>query len=132
MPDNRTAVEQADEIYRRSDRLNPERRARSIELLASHGLWSMPQISRISGAGMHEVRRVVDKSDRTGGRFHPDTLTLILEEFRIRDLGQTNDFLTLRIVSEGTSIGMLARLLDVEIHSIRSQIRRATKAQERT
>lgn len=127
MPDNRTAVKQADEIYRRNDR-DPVRRAASIALLASHGVWSMPQICAIAGATMYEVRRLVQKHDQTGGRFHPDTLTLILEEFRIRDLGQTNDLLTAKIVNDGTSIIMLARLLDVKVSEIRTQVRRAGRA----
>lgn len=127
MPDNRKAVQQADEIFRRNDR-DPVRRAASVALLASHGVWSMPQICAISGATMYEVRRLVQKRDQTGGRFHPNTLTLVLEEFRIRDLGQTNDRLTAKIVADGTSIVMLARLLDVKVSEIRTQVRRAERS----
>ncbi|KZE41417.1 hypothetical protein AVW09_02175 [Microbacterium sp. T32] len=117
-------MKQADEIYHRADRLDPARRARAVELLGTHGLWSLAQISAISGARMHEVRRVVVKKDSTGGRFNPGTLPWILEDFALRDRGETNDVLTARIVNAGTSELMLARLLDVSVASIRSQVRR--------
>lgn len=124
MAEHYEAVKQADEIYRRSDKFDADRRARAIALLGSHGLWSLAQISAISGAGMHEVRRAVTKKDSTGGRFNPATLTWILEEFDLRGRQDTNDLLTTKIVDEGTSVVMLARILGVSIPSIRSQVRR--------
>lgn len=118
------AAKEADEIYRRVDRLQPDRRARAVEILGSHGLWSLAQISAISGAGMHEVRRLVTKKDSTGGRFNPETLTWILEDLALRDRNETNDVLTTRIVDAGTSELMLARIFDVPVASVRSQVRR--------
>ena len=124
MSDNYEAVRQAADIHGRSAAFDDSARVDAITILHGHGLWSLTQIAAISAAKMSHVTRAVSKSDRTGGRLNPDSLTLIVEEFELRSLGQTNDALTARIHEQGTSLLVLSRLLAVNVGSLRTQVAR--------
>ncbi|MDF2990246.1 MAG: hypothetical protein K0S37_760 [Microbacterium sp.] len=127
--DNLEAVKQALNIYRHADKLDPAWRLNAVTTLGKHGLWSLTQIVAISGVPMHDVRRTISKSDHTGGRFNPDTLSLLVEEFELRSSGGLNDALTARIIQEGTSLGMTAKLLGVTPGTIRTQLERSARNQ---
>lgn len=101
-----------------------EWRQAAIRRLARHGMWSLAHIQAITGVGMKEVRRTVTKSDHTGGRFNPATLSLIVEEFDMRQGGGVNDALTTAIVDMGTSPLLLSRILGVSVGRIRAQLAR--------
>ena len=126
--DNWVAVKRAADIYRFAGNIDPAWRLDAVKALSSHGLWSLAHIVAITGVSMHDVRRTVSKSDHSGGRFNPTTLQLILEEFELAQVGQDNPMLTAQIVREGTSVGMLAKLLDQPITRVRTRaLRGATE-----
>lgn len=127
--ERREIVSEALEIYT-ADGHGPEWRQAAIRRLARRGVWSLAHVSAISGVGMHEVRRTVTKTDHTGGRFNPATLSLIAEELALRDGGEVNDALTATIVSMGTSPLLLSRLLGVSVGKIRAQVARDQRSQE--
>lgn len=106
----RKEVKQAHAIYRRREALKSDGMAEAIATLAAHGLWSRRQIMAITGAGEYRVRLAVGKVDRTGGRFNPDTLDLLLELFEIQDQNEQNPHLIALIIDMGTSARMLSRL----------------------
>lgn len=118
------AVKTAAAIYQFSDVRDQRWCEESVLTLGAHGIWSLTHISAITGVSMSRVRSLISKTDRTGGRLNPASFQLILEEFSVRSTGETNDKLTARIIAEGTSAGMLARLLDVPVGKVRSQLAR--------
>lgn len=127
--DNWTAVKEAASIYRHAGNVSPAWRLEAVETLASHKLWSLTQIVAISGVPMHDVRRIASKKSHTGGRFNPATLQLILELFDLTSLERTNDNLVARIVQEGTSVGMLARIIGAPVGRFRNQLERVARGQ---
>ncbi|GAB2699354.1 hypothetical protein BKA24_001790 [Microbacterium marinum] len=127
---NWEATKRAAAIYHYAGRHDLAWRERAVRELAAQNLWSLTNIVAISGVKMHEVRQIVTKTDRTGGRFNAATLDLILEEFELRAVGKLNDVLTARIVELGTSAGTLAKILGVTVATVKTQLRRATLARE--
>jgi hypothetical protein len=127
MADNRKAVRDALDIYRRNAGFDEFQRDEAVKLLIEHGVWSITHITQIAGVSRHYARQRFDKSDHTGGRFNPDTLELILEEFALKDARETNPRLTAHIVQQGTSSGFLARLLGQPWSSVKWRVRRANE-----
>lgn len=111
MADNRKAVREAWQIYQRREGFDAHKKDEAVRLLAGHGIWSLAHIAAIVGVSRDFVRTRYDKSDHTGGRFNPETLDLILEEFELKDRNESNEFLTARIIELGTSSGLLAKLI---------------------
>ncbi len=119
MTDSRKEVRQALDIYKRRETFDTEQLERAVKLLASHNLWSMAQVSAISGATKPVVYRLMTKEDHTGGRFNPETLDLILEEIELKDRNETNRALTAKILSMGTSSYMLGKLIGQPVASVK-------------
>lgn len=120
-------LEQAWNIYRRRGAFDDAGFEEAVKVLQSHGFWSLRAMEKILDVPYSKLRAVVEKPERTGGRFNPETLELMLEESRLADRGDSNPELTLRITQMGTSWSFLGRVLDQTDSKV---LRRLRKAQE--
>lgn len=123
MTSNRKAVREAYELYRRRDAFTEMDRGNAVMLLAGQGIWSKAQIANITGATSTYVKKNVEKTDHTGGRFNPDTFDLILELVDINQAGERNPRLVAAIVDAGTSVRMLSRLSGRTESSLKFEIK---------
>ena len=119
MTDKRHELREAQSIYSRRGSFDPEMAERAIRALAGHGFWSKNHITALTGAKRALVQRLVDKTERTGGRFNPDTLDLILEAITLKDRNEWNPYLIRTITEAGTSVYFLALLLDVPASTLK-------------
>lgn len=124
---NRKAVLKAADIYKRRGFFTPTETAAAVGVLAAQGLWSKAQIVALSGATSTFVKKNVEKTDHTGGKFNPDSLDLILEMFDLMQAGEKNPKLTAAIVDAGTSVRMLSRLTGRPEPSIKYEIGKANE-----
>lgn len=122
--DNETIVKEAEEIYRHRATFDGEQIDRAVEVLAGHEIWSMTQMAKILGVNIREIISRTSKTDKTGGRFNPETLELALEELTIAKLGDSNPLLTARIWDMGTSPSFLAKLLGQPVSSVQWRAQR--------
>lgn len=116
--DNEKIVKEAAEIYRKRATFDGEQLDRAVEVLSGHGIWSMTQMAKILGVNIREILARTSKTDKSGGRFNPDTLDLALEELAIAKLGDSNPLLTARIWDMGTSPSFLAKLLGQPVSTV--------------
>lgn len=123
MTSNRRHVREAYDLYRRREAFTETDRGNAVQILAAQGIWSKAQITTITGATSAYVKKNVDKTDHTGGRFNPDTFDLILELFDINQAGDRNPRLTATIVEAGTSVRMLSRLTGRTESSLKFEIK---------
>lgn len=123
--DKRDEVKAALEIYRRREVFDREMQERAIKTLVDHGCWSGRQIVKITGAPDALVRMFTTKTDRTGGRFNPDTLELIQEAIVLRDSNDWNPYLIRAIHERGTSLKVLALLLGASVSTVKWQADKA-------
>ena len=118
MTDHRTAVQEANAIYRRRSTLNtPEKRDEAIKVLAGHEVWSNANIHDITGASIWFIHLLAPKSAKTGGKINPETLEDIAEIIRQKDRGELDRSLFERVVDRGTSVYVLSRLSGYSITS---------------
>ncbi|MDF2506284.1 MAG: hypothetical protein K0Q52_143 [Microbacterium sp.] len=128
MADNQRAIREALDIYRRSAGFDEFQKAEAVRLLAEHGIWSLSHISALARVSRFYARQRVEKTDHTGGRFNPETLEWILEEFLLKQQNETNPKLTALIVEMGTSSGFLARILEQPWSSVKWRVNKAKEA----
>lgn len=117
-------LQQAWDIYRRAGAYNDAQLDEATKVLEGHGLWSLRSMAKITGASYNQIQGRVVKSERTGGRFEPRTLELILEESRLADRGESNPKLTSEIIAGGTSLTFLAKLLGQTPKKIETRLKR--------
>ncbi len=108
----------AAEIYRMSGLYSDEQLPDIVKTLDGQGLWSISQVAKIIGASPTKVRRYMTKTSKTGGRFDPATLPLILEEIELAKTGESNPVLTAEIWRRGTSPGFLALLIEQPVATV--------------
>lgn len=116
--DNEKIVKEAAEVYRKRATFDGEQLDRAVQVLSGHGIWSMTQMAKILGVNIREILARTSKTDKSGGRFNPDTLDLALEELAIAKLGDSNPLLTARIWDMGTSPSFLAKLLGQPVSTV--------------
>lgn len=123
------SLEVAFGFYQRRDSLTQKERRDAGVILGKHGCWSKAQIANILDVRIRTVQNwAIDKSDRTGGRFDPATLRMLIELADQARVGMADPELTREIARYGTSPVMIARLTgDTEI-DVRRRIRQATAA----
>lgn len=122
MIDHRKELKEALQIHRKRKTFDAQQREEAVGILAQHGIWSMVQIGAISNAPASLVYAVAGKTDRTGGRFNPDTLELLLEEIALKDSSEVNVLLTSRIAEMGTSSYMIAKLTGIHPATVKYRI----------
>jgi hypothetical protein len=92
--------------------------------LGQAGMFSNRHIAAITGLSVDLVCDIVKKSDKTGGRFNPESLPLIFDLWLEYVDGGTNPQLISTIVNSGTSVGFLARLTDIPATSLSRWLKR--------
>lgn len=91
---------------------------RAVDLAAS-GFLSKRAIIDITGLPDGRVHRLIEKSERTGGRLNPETLSLIFDVAKTEQDGGPRDHRMLRtICSQGTSANILARFTGISRRTI--------------
>lgn len=124
------ALRLAEKIHRTAG-LHPDAQVPDlVAKLAEQGLWSMQQIAKIVGVDIQRVRRHMSKPTRTGGRFNPATLPLIIEELELAKTGESNPLLTAEIWNRGTSPGFLATLLGQPVSTVQWRAARGREMKE--
>lgn len=129
MTDYRKELREALQIYRKRDTFDSQQLEEAVSILTRHGIWSMVQIRSITGASTALVYATAGKTDRTGGRFNPDTLELLIEEIALKDSAEVNVRLTHRIAEMGTSTYMIAKLVGTPVATVKY---RAARGKELT
>lgn len=101
---------------RTDDRTDEQRRdVAEVDALAlgQAGMFSNNQIAAITGLSLKRVCALNPKTDKSGGRFNPQTLPLLLElwvEYEDGGMGRQLGQLVKTIVDSGTSVGTASRL----------------------
>lgn len=113
------ALQQAALIHRQAPTASLEERERNVVLLDGPGIWSQAQIVAITHASRWQVHRLSKKSNRRGGKFNPESLPLLIEIRRHKDKGQLDRTLFARVVAQGTSPDMIARLTGYSSTSVK-------------
>jgi hypothetical protein len=108
-----------------SARLDKDNLFRIVEDLGEYGVFSARQISALTHKKIsHQTAaRLCAKTDRTGGRLNIETLEDVRECFYSRIKGKTNYDLVRKVVSSGTSQGMLAKLSGINQARISKNVR---------
>ena len=116
-------VIEAYNFYSRRDTLSTAERKQAALRLAEHGLWSKRHIAMISGLDISTVAGLVQKSDRTGGRFSPGSLDLLVELCEKTDKHENDAELERKIIDEGTGYGMLEKITGLPHQHIRKRVK---------
>lgn len=92
--------------------------------IAEYGLFSNRQIALIiDGAVSYAtISRILDKTDKTGGKLNPKSLEDISEILFSKARGRTNYKLIKKVLTEGTSQGMISRLTGVPQSAISKKV----------
>lgn len=95
-----------------SARLEKDNLFRIVEDIGEYGVFSARQISAMTDNRLsHQtVARLCAKTDRTGGRLNIEALNDIRECFYGRVRGRVDYDLVRKVITSGTSQGMLAKL----------------------
>jgi hypothetical protein len=101
-----------------------------VGTLEAHELWSMRHVAGIIGVDLSQVVKRMTKTSRSGGRFNPATLPLILEEIELAKTKEQNPLLTAEIWSRGTSPGFLARLIGQPVSTVQWRAARGREEKE--
>jgi hypothetical protein len=123
--DRRREVRAAKDIYERRHTFDAEMTERAVRLLAEHKdadgrpLWSMAQVALFTGAKPTLVRRVMSKTDHSGGRINPASLDLLLEMIALNDRNERNTALVAKIIDDGTSSYMVAKLVGRPVATVK-------------
>lgn len=127
MTDRRHEVREAHGIYLRRGQMSPSERESAILILDGHGIWSNAQIAAIAGSTPWFIAPITGKTDRTGGRLNPATLSMIREAIALKDKAQTDRELLAQIVDGGTSPYVLADLVGMSVSTVKRQVAAARK-----
>lgn len=125
---NHEALRQAAGAYATRNMMTKQQRYDTIVALGEWGLFSIRQIASIMGAAASTVSDLTPKSDRTGGRFHPDALPHLLEIVHREARGEPGDDVVAEALTAGTgtSVYMAAKLSGVSPQKLKTRYKRAT------
>jgi hypothetical protein len=113
------ALEHALNVYSQLDSMSHDRRCEAAIALSGYGLFSRNHIEAITGLTEHYVKRLIEKPEKTGGRFNAGYLSLMYDfvlEYEEQDI--INSSLLKNILDNGTSQGFLAKLSGIPQQSI--------------
>jgi len=81
--------------------------------LAEHNIFSARNISQITGLATTTVLRLAPKSEKTGGRFNPESLPHLVRLMHLRANGEVDVREAKAAVDKGTSTTFAARLTGI-------------------
>ena len=105
-------IAKAIELRETADTITREVLYETIGDVGRHGMFSFRQIANITGnlASHSTVSRLVDKSQKTGGRFNPKHLEDMRDLIFQNSVNRVDWDKIRKVVSEGTSIDMVVKL----------------------
>lgn len=121
-----TALQEALYTYEHRDTLDKQALTDAAISLGEWGLFSCASIVKITGLPRQRVQALLQKSDKTGGRFDPEDLPHLIDLSIANTRGEMNVFAAKR-ATRGTSTYFAARLTGVP----RSTLLRWTEIAER-
>ncbi|WP_217182678.1 hypothetical protein [Streptomyces sp. AC495_CC817] len=126
---NLTPLEEAAWVYAHQSDYDRQQRFDAAASLSQWGLFSLRQVGAIAGVSHSTVRKLAKpKSDRTGGKFDPECLELLLDIRRRYARGEdVEPEAVAQLADAGTSLGFAARLAGIPESWLR---RRYTKAKK--
>ena len=100
----------------------PEEMQETLEGLASSGLFSIRQISAICKKSPSYVSRLVQRDSKTGGKLNPEHLELMRGLIFQNSVGQVDWSRVSRIVVDGTSPYVLAKITGIPRSTIHRKV----------
>ncbi|MBT2484836.1 MULTISPECIES: hypothetical protein [unclassified Microbacterium] len=127
---NLTPLEEAHWVYTHREEYDRQQRYDAAVSLSQWGRFSLRQVAAICGIAHSTVKVVAgSKSEKTGGRFNPACLPILIDIRGRRVRGEAVDADTVRrLVSTGTSLGFAARLSEIPESYLRRRLERSEEA----
>jgi hypothetical protein len=119
------ALNEAIWLCKNSERIERETLFRVVEDIGEYGIFSARQVaSMTNGRISHQTAaKLCAKSDRTGGKLNVQSLEDIRECLYSRIRGRTDYDVVRKVISNGTSQGMLAKLSGINQARISRNVR---------
>lgn len=119
------ALREAKSVYERRTTMTREDKVAAVRSLAEWGVFSNNHLAAITDMKRHLVAGYTQKTDQTGGTFHPRAIPALLEIVALRQRSEKDVFATLAAFESGCGVRMMHRLTGMPETTISRQITKA-------